>query len=94
MIKINRDNVNEHCKDFKKYVKFRPTKICRVHEPFIVETIHGEVTCYDGYIGIDSQGFPYPIDADEFLNIYRPMKPTFMRGHFSEFSAPFATEVD
>jgi len=38
--------------------------------PFEVETREGTLTCEDGWLAIDSDGYPYPIAADEFNKIY------------------------
>jgi hypothetical protein len=33
-------------------------------------TREGTLTCENGYLAIDSEGYPYPIAEDEFLRIY------------------------
>lgn len=44
------------------------TKVMRIDQPFAVTTIHGgdPQGCRDGYLAIDSQGHPYPIDLKVF----------------------------
>ena len=56
----------------KPYSKKTVTMIARVDGPFTVKTREGEVTCPDGYLAIDSKGWPYPVASDEFDNIYEP----------------------
>lgn len=50
----------------KKYLT--PAK--RISGVFKVETTEGCLTCKDGYLAVDSRGFPYPIDKEEFETIY------------------------
>lgn len=45
----------------------------RMDGPFTVETSEDIVRCEDGYMAIDSRGYPYPIAAEEFERIYRPI---------------------
>jgi hypothetical protein len=47
------------------------TRALRIDGPFEVKTIHeGIVICEDGWLAVDNQGYPYPIDATEFNTIY------------------------
>ena len=48
------------------------TKAVRIYGPFTVETREGPLSCPDGYLAVDSQGWPYPIAKDEFETIYGP----------------------
>jgi len=52
------------------YHKKHLTQAHRIVGPFEVETTEGKLTCQDGYLAIDSRGFPYPIDKEEFETIY------------------------
>ena len=53
------------------YRKKSLTTALRIIGPFEVETIHkGNVVCQDGYLAVDSQGYPYSIAKDEFDKIY------------------------
>jgi hypothetical protein len=52
------------------YRKKVMTRALRMDGPFTVETREGTLTCPDGYLAIDSSGWPYPIAADEFEAIY------------------------
>ncbi len=52
------------------YRKKALTRATRLHGPFTVETREGTLTCANGYLAIDSQGWPYPIAYDEFETIY------------------------
>ena len=56
--------------DWPCYRKKRLTQAIRISEPFEVETTEGTLICQDGYLAIDSRGFPYPIDKEEFETIY------------------------
>jgi len=61
-------------KGWAKYRKKYLTKAQRITEPFEVKTTEGPLVCQDGYLAIDSRGFPYPIDKDEFENIYEEIR--------------------
>lgn len=56
--------------DFKTYKKKTTTLIARIEGEFEVETLEGRVVCPDGYLAIDSQGWPYPVAKKEFDTIY------------------------
>ena len=58
---------------FAEYVKHATTNAARIAGPFQVETSEGTMTCKDGYLAYDARGYPYPIAADEFALIYRPI---------------------
>ena len=59
--------------DFKEYKKKTVTKLARVDGPFQVETREGLLSCPDGYLALDTQGWPYPIAKDEAERIYEPL---------------------
>lgn len=50
------------------------TAAVRMEGPFSVETREGPLSCPDGYLAVDSQGWPYPIARDEFEAIYEPVR--------------------
>jgi len=52
------------------YRKTRPVRATRINGPFTVETREGVLGCRDGYVAVDSGGWPYPIDKEEFDRIY------------------------
>ena len=63
-----------------EFLKMAPTyqkralmRATRIDGPFIVETSEGELRCEDGYLALDSRGFPYPIAKEEFEAIYMPV---------------------
>lgn len=58
--------------EFHLYRKRVPVKAQRIDGSFTVQTREGTLTCDDGWLAIDSQGWPYPIAADEFDAIYEP----------------------
>ena len=55
-----------------RYRKTVTTAAQRIEGPFRVRTREGELCCEDGYLAIDSEGWPYPIAKDEFEAIYEP----------------------
>lgn len=57
---------------FRLYRKRHLTQATRIDGPFRVETAEGPLDCQDGYLALDSRGYPYPIDAKEFAAIYEP----------------------
>lgn len=58
------------------YQKKRLTQAIRIERPFQVETRRGPLTCPDGYLALDSDGWPYPIAKDEFEKIYSKVQST------------------
>jgi hypothetical protein len=58
--------------DWGVYRKTQPIEAVRVDGPFTVETREGTVHCEDGWLALDSEGYPYPIAADEFDQVYEP----------------------
>jgi hypothetical protein len=63
--------------EFAHYRKVDSTRVARVDGPFEVQTIDGAIVrCEDGYIGVDSSGFPYPIAAEVFRSSYEPVATT------------------
>ena len=54
----------------KRYRKKTITPAIRMDGPFAVKTREGTLKCPDGYLAIDSAGWPYPIAVDEFERIY------------------------
>ena len=52
------------------YKKRALTQAMRIKGPFQVTTREGILTCDNGYIALDSEGYPYPIAKDEFERIY------------------------
>jgi len=55
----------------RKYRKKTLTEIVRISESFQVQTREGMLTCKDGYLAFDSDGWPYPIAFEEHGNIYK-----------------------
>ncbi len=50
-----------------EFVKIRPTRAVRMVGTFHCLTSEGNVaSCSDGWLAIDSRGYPYPINALEF----------------------------
>lgn len=64
------DNLPEG--DWAAFRKTEPIEALRMDGTFTVETREGVVECDDGWLALDSDGFPYPIAADEFENVYEP----------------------
>ena len=58
-----------------KYRKIKTTRARRIANPFAVQTREGILTCDNGYLCIDSQGYPYPVAKDEFEMIYEFEQP-------------------
>ena len=58
--------------DWPLYQKHALTRAIRIEGPFTVETSEGPLRCENGYLAIDARGYPYPIAADEFEQIYGP----------------------
>ena len=62
--------------EFGLYSKTEPIEAIRLDGPFTTETREGVVTTTDGWLALDSDGFPYPIAAEEFDQVYEPFGAT------------------
>ncbi len=71
---VTKENVKDKVKEFPQWRKKVITRAMRMIGKFDVETPEGTLTCCDGYLAIDSRGWPYPIDKEEFENIYEEIK--------------------
>lgn len=60
-------------KFWQEYRKKIPVRATRIIGPFEVITREGRMSCEDGWLAIDSRGWPYPIAADEFDRAYEPV---------------------
>lgn len=65
-----------------EYTHYRRTKLyvkaIRIAGPFVTVTREGPLTCDDGWLAIDSEGWPYPIANEEMKKIYdveHPLTP-------------------
>jgi hypothetical protein len=66
---FSKDNLPEG--DFGLFRKQYDTPAVRVEGTFHCLTSEGNVaSCTDGWLGVDSRGFPYPINRDEFHRTY------------------------
>ena len=71
IVRFTRDNLEKGLElQWSSYRKTTLTKMCRVPGPFEVVTREGVIECQDGYLAIDSGGWPYPIDAEEHARTY------------------------
>ena len=56
--------------EFAEYRKTATTKLARIDGQFEVETREGTLTCEDGYVALDADGWPYPIEASVLARTY------------------------
>lgn len=69
------DNVGA-VEGFEAFRKIRVTHALRVKGTFHCLTSEGNVaSCTDGWLAVDSRGYPYPINATEFDLTYEPVVP-------------------
>jgi hypothetical protein len=67
-----KDNLPGEFHDFRKVAI---TRAMRINGPFTVTTIDGNVCeCADGWLAIDENGYPYPIDHSTFIISYIPVE--------------------
>lgn len=60
---ISKDDVtNIPPNRWRSFRKTIPTKMVKMEGPFTVETREGWLTRQDGWLAIDADGYPYPID--------------------------------
>lgn len=61
---------------FERFRKVHTTRALRVEGTFHCLTSEGNVaSCTDGWLAVDSRGYPYPINATEFDLTYEPDAP-------------------
>lgn len=72
MIFYAKNNIPEE--GWKKYRKITLTKAIKINEPFMVKTLEGDMFCTDGYLAMDVQGNPYPIETKVFNDSYVEVK--------------------
>jgi len=60
MKKFTKESIKSISK-WKFYKKQTLTKAIRIDGPFEIETREGIISCPDGYLAVDSIGWPYPI---------------------------------
>uniref|UniRef100_A0A6M3JWI5 Uncharacterized protein n=1 Tax=viral metagenome TaxID=1070528 RepID=A0A6M3JWI5_9ZZZZ len=61
-------------KSWGDYKKKTITQVARIKGPFEVITREGKLMCPDGWLALDTQGWPYPIAAEEFDAIYEKIE--------------------
>lgn len=67
---ITRDGVKVIKEHGPLWRKRKLVAAVRIVGPFSVETRDGTLTCLDGYLAVDSAGWPFPINLDEFESLY------------------------
>lgn len=67
---FTRENIKLSPLNFQNYMKRGITPATRIVGEFEVETREGKLKCQDGYLAIDAEGYPYPIDKEIFLKTY------------------------
>lgn len=72
MERFRREDVRD-CESWPEWRKVKTTRARRIDGPFEVETREGKLSCQDGWLAVDSGGFPYPIDNEEFETIYEAL---------------------
>lgn len=71
---VTRENLPDG--EFRQYRKLYKPSAIRMDGPFACVTSEGNVAaCEDGWLAIDSQGYPYPIGAAEFEATYELDEP-------------------
>ncbi len=74
VLDASRDDSDPHISypsRWSRYAKQTTTPARRIKGPFDVMTREGAISCEDGWLAVDSGGWPYPIAADEFDRIYK-----------------------
>ena len=67
---FDKDNAPFIMSGAKMYRKMHLTQAVRIDGPFRVNTKEGPLDCEDGYLALDSAGWPYPIAAGDFEAMY------------------------
>ncbi|KKK98985.1 hypothetical protein LCGC14_2637280 [marine sediment metagenome] len=65
IVPLGKENFEDFLEDMQNYQVRVIIKAVRMEGIFSVETQSGEIiTCRDGYLAVDAEGYPYPIDAE------------------------------
>lgn len=56
--------------DFRWFRKRLHTRATRIYGAFKTQTLEGELECKDGYLVLDADGNPYPVDKEIFEKTY------------------------
>lgn len=56
--------------EWKNYRKRVLMRAIRIDGPFSVKTKEGTLSCQDGYLALDSAGWPYTISASDLEQMY------------------------
>ncbi|MES9937584.1 MAG: hypothetical protein ABW120_15845 [Sedimenticola sp.] len=49
----------------------QPVRAARINGPFTIKTENDDLACENGYLVIDLDGSPYPVDQSLFKKLYR-----------------------
>lgn len=72
LAKITHDNLPPDY-TFTSFRKRVPVRALFIATPFVVDMgSQGWAFCERGYLVLDPEGHPYPVDEDKFLAIYEP----------------------
>ncbi len=66
---FNRENI-DFLQMAPTYQKRALTRAARIDGPFETLTKEGWLRCEDGYLALDANGWPYPIDKEVFEKTY------------------------
>ena len=58
--------------EFVAYKRKTGILAMRMPGPFKVQTLEGVMTCENGWLALDANGYPYPIADDVFNKTYQP----------------------
>lgn len=77
---FTRDTIPDATANWGEFVKQGTTKLLRMNGSFAVETQEGAMTCEDGFLAVDPEGYPYPIKASVVEASYTaaPEPPTIV----------------
>jgi hypothetical protein len=71
---ITRDGVKVIAQHAPLWRKRKLTAAVRIVGPFSVETRDEILSCPDGYLAVDSQGWPFPVNREEFEAVYEAVE--------------------
>ena len=72
MVRFERGDVGAAQDSWPQWRKVALTRARRIEGPFQTVTREGTLTCEDGYLAVDPDGYPYPIERSVFEDIYEP----------------------
>jgi len=67
---ITKDSLPSDPSTWPQHRKKVLARMIRIDGEFTVQTKEGPLTCPDGWLAVDSAGWPYPVSRDDYAQMY------------------------